>query len=213
VAALPAPEFKQMKPTYFDLTVTNVAQAKAFFESTLGWRFVRFDLRYEYYRIEAGPDGGAGIDGGIGGVADAPLSEGRPLTLATITVPNLDFEQATRGLVRTLFGPAADPSIVERIARDMSAVPPDVALSAMEAAWTFGAAVPALLGELRLPVVAMIPDNPSTDPESLGRFGIEVVLLPGVGHFPMIEDPQTFNDQLLKAVKALPQREGTRRDA
>ena len=37
-----------MKPTYFDLTVTNVAQAKAFFEAALGWRFEKFDMPYEY---------------------------------------------------------------------------------------------------------------------------------------------------------------------
>lgn len=79
-----------MKPTYFDLTVTNVAQAKAFFEAALGWRFEKFDMPYEYYRIQAGPDDEAGIDGGIGGVANAPLSEGKPLTLVTMNVENLD---------------------------------------------------------------------------------------------------------------------------
>jgi predicted enzyme related to lactoylglutathione lyase len=79
-----------MKPAYFDLTVTNVAQAKAFFEAAFGWRFEKFDMPYEYYRIHAGPDDEAGIDGGIGGVANAPLSEGRPLTLVTMNVRNLD---------------------------------------------------------------------------------------------------------------------------
>ena len=79
-----------MKPTYFDLTVSNVAQAKAFFEATLGWRFEKFDMPYEYYRIQAGSESEPGIDGGIGGVADAPLSEGRPVTQVTIPVSNLN---------------------------------------------------------------------------------------------------------------------------
>ena len=78
-----------MKPTYFDLTVPNVAQAKAFFEVVLGWRFEKFDMPYEYYRIQAGPDTEPGIDGGIGAVKDAPLSEGKPLTQLTIPVSNL----------------------------------------------------------------------------------------------------------------------------
>lgn len=79
-----------MKPTDFDLTVTNVAQAKAFFESTLGWRFEKFDMPYESYRIQAGRPSEPGIDGGIGGAADAPASEGRPMTPVTIPVPDLD---------------------------------------------------------------------------------------------------------------------------
>lgn len=79
-----------MKPTYFDLTVANVARAKAFFEAILGWRFEKFDMPYEHYRIQAGPEGEPGIDGGIGGVADAPLSGGRPMTLITMPVANLD---------------------------------------------------------------------------------------------------------------------------
>ncbi len=79
-----------MKPTYFDLTVADVAQAKAFFEKVLGWRFMKFEMPYEYYRIEAGPEGEAGIDGGIGAVKDAPISEGKPMTLITMPVSNLD---------------------------------------------------------------------------------------------------------------------------
>jgi len=78
-----------MKPTYFDLTVTDVARAKSFFESVLGWRFEKFDMPYEYYRIQAGPAGEPGIDGGVGSVSDAPLSEGRPMTQVTVPVPSL----------------------------------------------------------------------------------------------------------------------------
>ena len=79
-----------MKPTYFDLTVRNLGQARTFFEKVLGWRFEKFPMPYEYYRIHAGADGEAGIDGGIGSVNDAPLSGGNPLTQITIPVPNLD---------------------------------------------------------------------------------------------------------------------------
>jgi hypothetical protein len=79
-----------MKPTYFDLTVQDVAQARAFFEKVLGWRFEKFDMPYEYFRIQAGPDAEPGIDGGIGAVKDAPLSEGRPMTQVTVPVANLE---------------------------------------------------------------------------------------------------------------------------
>lgn len=79
-----------MKPTYFDLTVRDVGQARAFFESVLGWRFEKFDMPYEYFRICAGSDSEPGIDGGVGSVKDAPLSQGKPMTQVTVPVPDLD---------------------------------------------------------------------------------------------------------------------------
>jgi uncharacterized protein len=79
-----------MKPTYFDLTVHDVGKTRSFFEKVLGWRFDRFPMPYEYYRIQAGPENEPGIDGGIGAVKDAPIVEGRPLTQITVPVPNLD---------------------------------------------------------------------------------------------------------------------------
>ena len=79
-----------MKPTYFDLTVRDLARARVFFENVLGWRFNSFPMPYEYYRVQAGPEGEPGIDGGIGSIKDTPLSGGNPLTQVTVPVPNLD---------------------------------------------------------------------------------------------------------------------------
>src|SRR5512138_3087317 len=87
-----------MKPTYFDLTVCDLAAARHFFERVLGWRFEKFPVPYEYYRIQAGPSGEPGIDGGIGAVKDASLAAGKPTTQVTIPVQNLDevLAQVTR---------------------------------------------------------------------------------------------------------------------
>ena len=97
-----------MKPTYFDLTVRDVAQARAFFEKVLGWRFEKFQMPYEYYRIQAGPEGESGIDGGIGCVKDAPLSGGHPMTQITVPVINLDEVVA---LVQAGGGRIVEPKI------------------------------------------------------------------------------------------------------
>lgn len=79
-----------MKPVYFDLSVRDVTAARAFFAAALGWRFQRFEgMPYEYWRIAAGAADEAGIDGGLGGLADAPLAEGRPLTVLTVPVADL----------------------------------------------------------------------------------------------------------------------------
>ena len=79
-----------MKPQYFDLTVTDVGVAKDFFERAFGWRFERFPMPYEYYRIQAGPEGEAGIDGGIGAVKDSPICGGKPMVNLTLPVASLD---------------------------------------------------------------------------------------------------------------------------
>jgi predicted enzyme related to lactoylglutathione lyase len=79
-----------MKPTYFDLTVHDLGAARCFFESVLGWRFERFSMPYEYYRINAGADSEPGIDGGIGAIAATPVAGGLPGTTLTVPVPSLD---------------------------------------------------------------------------------------------------------------------------
>jgi predicted enzyme related to lactoylglutathione lyase len=79
-----------MKPAYFDLTVKDLGRARAFFESVFGWRFEKFSMPYEYYRIQAGSADEPGIDGGIGAVEATETSAGAPLTQVTIPVPDLD---------------------------------------------------------------------------------------------------------------------------
>ena len=79
-----------MKPIYFDFTVKNLPEAKCFFEHVFEWRFEKFPMPYDYYRIQAGSDDEPGIDGGIGAIADTPTAEGKPLTQVTIPVLNLD---------------------------------------------------------------------------------------------------------------------------
>jgi hypothetical protein len=69
-----------------------------------------------------------------------------------------------------------------------------------------------LLRTLGLPLIALNPADGAADIESLRRFGIEVVLLPGVGHFPMLEDPPAFNRQLANAARAVRRRADNRRD-
>ena len=79
-----------MKPIYFDFTVADLDAARRFFERVFGWRFRKFPMPYEYYRVEAGAPDEPGIDGGVGAIADTLVSEGKPLTQVTIQVPDLD---------------------------------------------------------------------------------------------------------------------------
>ena len=112
-----------------------------------------------------------------------------------------DFEGGARTFVRGMFLPTSDPSLVERVVAGMSGAPPAVAIAAGEAAFTYDPTV--ALPQLNLPVVAINPDDTPTDLESMERYGVEVVLMPGVGHFPMMENPEGFNPLLRDVIEKL----------
>lgn len=114
-----------------------------------------------------------------------------------------DFVETTRGFVRGMFPASADPSLVERVAADMSSAPPAIAIGALESAMSFDREIPRALQELRLPVVAINPDNAPTDTASMRRHGVEVVFMSGVGHFLLMEDPERFNRVLGTVVDKL----------
>jgi pimeloyl-ACP methyl ester carboxylesterase len=71
----------------------------------------------------------------------------------------------------------------------------------MEAAMNYGRRVPAVLRELRLPLAAINPGEPSTDVSSLRRHGVDVALISDVGHFPMMEAPREFNRRLIEILE------------
>jgi pimeloyl-ACP methyl ester carboxylesterase len=114
-----------------------------------------------------------------------------------------NFVEATRAFVHRMFPESAPASLVEFIAEDMSSAPPEIALHALEAAISFDREIPSALAELKLPLVAINPDAPSTDIPSMERHGIEVVCMSGVGHFPMLEDPDRFNTVFREVIARL----------
>jgi predicted enzyme related to lactoylglutathione lyase len=76
-----------MKPSYFDLTVRNVGEARRFFGAVLGWTYKEFAPGY--FRIQAGSENEAGIDGGMAALADTPIAK-EPMTVLVIPVEDLD---------------------------------------------------------------------------------------------------------------------------
>jgi pimeloyl-ACP methyl ester carboxylesterase len=122
-----------------------------------------------------------------------------------------DFAGTVKAFVRGMFPASADPSLVERISEHMSSAPPKIALGALEATWNYSRNVPAILSELQLPLVSINPEDSSTGIESMRRHGVDVVLVPGVGHFFMMEKPQEFNTCLVQVVKGFTRRHGKRR--
>ena len=114
-----------------------------------------------------------------------------------------NFVAHTRAMVGRMFPPGADAALVERIAADMSAAPPAVALEAIESAISYDREVTAALRELNLPLIAINPGSPPTDVASMKRHGVEVIFMWGVGHFPMMEDTERFNRLLRTAIQKI----------
>lgn len=114
-----------------------------------------------------------------------------------------NFAQTTEQFARGMFGPNADPALVDRVAKDMASAQPQVAIPAMESSFSNDRLMPGILQELKLPVIAINSVSSRTDRASMEKHGVEVVEMPDVGHFPMMEDPERFNAILRDAIARL----------
>ncbi len=113
----------------------------------------------------------------------------------------VDFVETTRKLVREMFIPNSDPALVNHVVADMSAAPAEVALETLGKAISFDREILKGLRELKAPIVAINPDYRPTDVEALQRHGVKVVTMSRVGHFLMMEDPETFNRLLARVIE------------
>jgi pimeloyl-ACP methyl ester carboxylesterase len=111
-----------------------------------------------------------------------------------------NFVETARAFVRETFAPTSDPTLVEDIVGAMSAAPPHMAIGAYEALLNNGRNFEAGLQEITAPKITINASTRPT-PTEAQRYGIEVLRMSGVGHFVMLEDPQTFNRLLGEAVQ------------
>jgi len=108
-----------------------------------------------------------------------------------------DFSGAVDGMVRSsFFLPTSDPALIDQIASDMSAAPPVAGIGAGEglARW-FNEDVEQTLADIDVPIRLI---NSDYRPTNIGAgqaltTSFEAVLMSGVGHFVMQEDPAQFN--------------------
>lgn len=114
-----------------------------------------------------------------------------------------NFAEFTRNWIRSIFAPETDPALVERIANDMAAAPPEVAIGATEELVTYDLAT--AFEEVQAPIRCINADMFPTNVEGNQRQAksFEVVIMSGVGHFPMLEKPEAFNVHLDNVVKEL----------
>jgi pimeloyl-ACP methyl ester carboxylesterase len=114
-----------------------------------------------------------------------------------------DFATAAQDFVRSMFTEDADSTLLEKVAADMSSDPPETGLNSFYAMGKYDAK--AALDGLNLPIVTINadkwPTNETGNKELVPYF--EVIMMRGLGHFPHMEDPDTFNANLFDAVRGL----------
>ena len=113
----------------------------------------------------------------------------------------ISFADSVSSFVRRLFISISDSAMVERVAADMSSAPPAIALDALVSTLNYSRQMPHTLRELKLPVIAINDNRRPTDVSSLQRYGVETMIMPGVGHFLMMENPEGFNLLLNTAIR------------
>jgi pimeloyl-ACP methyl ester carboxylesterase len=118
-----------------------------------------------------------------------------------------DFPSAMRDYVaRSLFRPESNPELVRRIADDMASAPPAIAIGSIIGMndMNYSAAV----ADIAVPIVAINSDRGPTDAERIRIHAptFRLKVMPGVGHFLMIEDPARFNALLDETLQEIPKR-------
>ena len=115
-----------------------------------------------------------------------------------------NFAEATRNFVRTMFTPNSDLALVEKIATDMSSAPQEVGLGALEGYVDFhNNEIIRVLQEVQAPITCIPSDKYPTNVETNQRYApsFQAKIMSGVGHFNMMEDPETFNRLLEETVQ------------
>ncbi|HEY4645049.1 MAG TPA: alpha/beta hydrolase [Steroidobacteraceae bacterium] len=115
-----------------------------------------------------------------------------------------DFATTTRdNVTQRFFKPTSDPLLVREIADDMAAEPPGIGIGAMIGMNNMNYA--AALGDIDVPIIAINSDRLPTDLDRIRLHAptFRVKIMPGAGHFLMIEEWVRFNQLLDETVQEL----------
>jgi pimeloyl-ACP methyl ester carboxylesterase len=102
-----------------------------------------------------------------------------------------------------LFTKDADPLLVRKVADDMAHASPEVAVPSLEAVYRYDFAA---LPDIHVPIIAINSDlHMPTDEARIRKLAptFRSVVVPGTGHFLMMESAPRFNPILLQAIASL----------
>jgi pimeloyl-ACP methyl ester carboxylesterase len=116
----------------------------------------------------------------------------------------VDFKASTDKFARGfMFTPTSPPALIEAIVREASASDPAVAIPALRNTWAYDAAT--ALDAVKVPIVAVNADKWPTNLAAARRHApqFDAVLVKGVGHYLMRENPEGFNRALEEALRRM----------
>src|SRR6266568_3073769 len=123
-------------------------------------------------------------------------------TDAVIAKMKADYKGETTAFIRQyLLATTTPPAVADRVLTQTTTFPPEIALSALRNNWHYRAA-PAFEA-VKVPIVAVNGDRFPTNFEANRRHAplFDALIMKGVGHYPMLEDPARFGDLLDQALR------------
>jgi sigma-B regulation protein RsbQ len=113
-----------------------------------------------------------------------------------------DYKVAVTGFLNQLFfSPTTPAAVKERIIKETTARPPELAVAIIEGIFKYDA-IPALK-EVKVPIRAINADRNPTNLEVNRKYApqFDAVIIKGSGHYPMLEQPERFNELLAEIIK------------
>ena len=142
---------------------------------------------------------------GVDTFRDVEQTRDREQTKVFLAALQASFVDTVRQFVKERFTPGSDPILVERVAADMSAAPPEVGSGIVRDMFMESPALAPAFEEIRVPIRCIASDRNTVNVEAAQRHAssFQVVYVADVGHFVMMEDPDTFNRLLGEIVKEI----------
>ncbi|HWJ72441.1 MAG TPA: alpha/beta hydrolase [Kaistia sp.] len=138
---------------------------------------------------------------GVDTFTEAAFYAGRPSheIAMRLAVFGSDFPGTMRGMIAAIAGKGTDPDLVDWIGNAMAATDSQAALSALEALLSWN--IRPRWNLCPLPVATINSAVLARRNELIELAGLDVRLMEGVGHFPMLENPGEFNALLADVLK------------
>ena len=114
-----------------------------------------------------------------------------------------DFVNETQNFVRQMFPPFAEPELIDWIADNMSSADPQIAVNAFRNLGKYD--LKSAAEKLEIPIYSISTDLWPTNVEVNQNLvkSFKLKMMPGTGHFVMLEDAEKFNELLEEIIKEL----------
>jgi pimeloyl-ACP methyl ester carboxylesterase len=112
-----------------------------------------------------------------------------------------DYPGTARGFSKQyLFADKGDPAFAEKVLADLLTLPPDISIAVLQGGWSYDPRP--RLRETKVPIVAVNADKFPTRLDHDRQYApqFDALIVKGMGHYLMREDPAAFNAQLARAV-------------